>query len=32
VSEDGLEGNDRYRVVLWPAAAGPTVTIKAHVT
>jgi len=32
VSEDGLDGNDRYRVVLWPAAVGPVVTVKAHVT
>lgn len=32
VSADGLAGADRYRIVLWPAAPGPTVGLKAPVT
>ena len=32
VSEDGLEGGDRYRVVLWREAASRPVTLKVAVT
>jgi hypothetical protein len=28
LSDDGLEGDDHYRVVLWPAAPGPVNVIK----
>src|SRR4051794_39956223 len=32
LSEDGLEGRDRYRIVLWPAPIASIVSIKAPVT
>jgi hypothetical protein len=32
LSEDELEGEDRYRIALWRAPAGPTIALKAHVT
>lgn len=32
LAPDGLQGDDRYRVVLWPAAPAPTVSLKAPVT
>jgi len=28
LSDDGLDGNDRYRVQLWPGPAGPIAVIK----
>ena len=28
LSADGLEGQDRYRVVLWPGEAGPLRVVK----
>lgn len=28
LSEDGLDGNDHYRLVLWPASFAPTVVLK----
>jgi hypothetical protein len=30
IGADGLEGEDRYRIVLWPAAAGPVTVLKAY--
>ena len=32
LSEDELDGKDRYRIALWRAPAGPTVLLKAPVT
>ena len=32
VSENGLEGEDRYRIALWRASASPPVILKAPVT
>jgi hypothetical protein len=29
LSADGLEGNDHYRIVLWPAAEAPAVRLKS---
>ena len=29
LSEDGLEGEDHYRVVLWPGDPTPPVVLKA---
>jgi hypothetical protein len=29
LSSDGLEGNDHYRIVLWPASEGPIMRIKS---
>lgn len=28
LSADGLEGNDRYHLQLWPAPTGPIETLK----
>jgi hypothetical protein len=28
LSEDGLEGNDHYRLVLWPAPFKPVLVLK----
>ncbi|MEN3749884.1 hypothetical protein TPR58_22115 [Sphingomonas sp. HF-S3] len=28
LSEDGLDGDDRYRIALWPAAAGPVELVQ----
>lgn len=32
LSEDGLDGDDNYKVVLWPAAPGPVQVLKADRT
>lgn len=32
ISEDGLDGDDRYRLVLWPASPGPVVVLKQYET
>jgi hypothetical protein len=32
LSEDGLEGDDHYRVALWPHPAEPPVVLKRRVT
>ena len=29
VSDDGFDGSDHYRIVLWPGAEGPVVQLKA---
>ena len=28
LSEDGLDGDDRYRIQLWPGAVGPITVLK----
>jgi hypothetical protein len=30
LSSDGLEGDDRYRIVLWPGKATPVTVLKKH--
>ena len=30
VSDDGLDGEDHYRLVLWPAPPSPIVVLKQH--
>jgi len=30
LSDDGLNGDDHYRVVLWSAASGPILVLKAY--
>ena len=30
LSADGLEGDDRYRIVLWPGKATPVTVLKKH--
>ena len=30
LSPDGLDGNDRYRIVLWPDGTTPVIVLKKH--
>ena len=30
LSPDGVDGNDHYRIALWPAPAGPIVQVKSR--